>query len=405
MTPSKLHRTIDSPPPDILFFPFSEGCVLFRKGTRRIWALNQTAAVFWCLLDELHTVEDLAQRVADTYGVAYQTALIDAGAITDFFMQEGLLGHTPPKEIFESDTLTSLGISVEGPDLCAVRRFFNLSGHILEVTSLDTVSADLYVNLMGHFECHKVDKPESTIWVNHSEQTNQWNIALNSELFFENLTPEEILPHLFLLTFSRATLAQQDRLLFHGAVLAKEGRAVILPAEMGSGKTTLAALLAHKGFTFVSDELTVLDRGETVRVFPLPLPMSIKPGSVPILTDKYPELPSAPVFPRPDGKKVRYLLPPQHALAGRDESFTVSALVFPSYGPCKSTEMQAMDKIQALNRLAATGSSERPLTAEDIRTMISLVEQASCYSLDFSDATEAVGIFDQKIKLNYYSND
>ena len=216
MTPSKLHRTTDSPLPDVLFIPFSEGCVLFQHGTRRIWALNRTAAFFWCLLDEVGTVEDLAQRAAESYGIAYETALEDARTITDFFIQEGLLGNSTPlnEEVQETGNLVSSGIPVIDPDQSAIRHYFNLpADHILEVACLENVSASLFFNLMAHLRCgapsklnDKSDvKPDSRLWVIPGDKDDLWNIALNAELSFENLAPDEILPHLFLLTFSLAT--------------------------------------------------------------------------------------------------------------------------------------------------------------------------------------------------------
>jgi hypothetical protein len=48
-------------------------------------------------------------------------------------------------------------------------------------------------------------------------------------------------------------------LLLHGAVAARGGGALLLPASSGSGKSTLAAGLAGAGFLLGSDEVIVVD--------------------------------------------------------------------------------------------------------------------------------------------------
>ena len=50
-------------------------------------------------------------------------------------------------------------------------------------------------------------------------------------------------------------------LIFHAAVVEKSGRALILPAPPGSGKSTLCAGLVNRGWRLLSDELTLIDIG------------------------------------------------------------------------------------------------------------------------------------------------
>ena len=53
-----------------------------------------------------------------------------------------------------------------------------------------------------------------------------------------------------------------------------------------------------------------------------------------------------------------------------------------------------MEKPEALDRLAKTGSSDRPLTAKDVRAMITLVDRNPCFALDFSDGPQAVTLLE-----------
>jgi hypothetical protein len=77
-------------------------------------------------------------------------------------------------------------------------------------------------------------------------------------------------------------LRSPRRMFIHAGVVGWKGRAILVPGEAGSGKSTLIRALVQAGATFYSDEFAVLDgKG---RVHPYPLPLRIKkkhgPGSI-----------------------------------------------------------------------------------------------------------------------------
>ncbi len=71
-------------------------------------------------------------------------------------------------------------------------------------------------------------------------------------------------------------------LIFHAAVIEKSGRALILPAPPGSGKSTLCAGLVNRGWRLLSDELTLIDIA-SCGVVPLPRPVSLKNASIDVI--------------------------------------------------------------------------------------------------------------------------
>jgi hypothetical protein len=170
---------------------------------------------------------------------------------------------------------------------------------------------------------------------------------------------------------------------------------VLFPAEAGSGKTTLAAALAARGWRFFSDELAVLDIGD-LSVAPFPMPMSIKPGSVQALGRYYPGLASGALYHRADGKHVRYLSPPPESLKGVGNSAShIDIIVYPIYREGSKTRLAPLTKIDALQRLAATGSSDRKFLSADIEAMLALVERTPCFELVFSNLEEALELLEE----------
>ena len=68
-------------------------------------------------------------------------------------------------------------------------------------------------------------------------------------------------------------------LILHAAVLERGGRALIMPAPPGSGKSTLCAALVARGWRLFSDELALIEIGGG-QIVPLPRPISLKNESI-----------------------------------------------------------------------------------------------------------------------------
>jgi hypothetical protein len=109
-----------------------------------------------------------------------------------------------------------------------------------------------------------------------------------SRFRFDNQTPFKPLPLSQAMPFFEWGLnwcvAQhaQRYLVLHAAVVARGGRALLLPGEPGAGKSTLCAGLVARGWRLLSDELALIrpDRGD---LLPLPRPISLKNGSIPVI--------------------------------------------------------------------------------------------------------------------------
>lgn len=68
---------------------------------------------------------------------------------------------------------------------------------------------------------------------------------------------------------------RSDLYFLHSAVLERRGRAILLAADSGSGKSTTAWGLLHHGFRYLSDELAPIDPGRMV-VWPYPHALCLK---------------------------------------------------------------------------------------------------------------------------------
>lgn len=394
-------QVFPSPLPNVVLYPLTAGAVLFVPRSARIWHLNATSAYIWSLLNEVDGPEEMASRLAAAFSIDMETASRDVETALTSFEREGLLADGWDVEVVGYDE--TWDITPKGPPLVeprgwAVVRFFRVAGHIFEFRSSDASLGHIFAGQMSHFEV-KSDRPAQTrLAILPSKSKHRtWDIYLDGLGFQEAVASNMVLPHLAMVVFVRCCQALHERLLFHAAVLAKGQKAMLLPGEAGSGKTTLAAILMAHGYHVLSDELAVLDV-DRLRVCPLPLPMSIKSPSVKLLGRYYPELANDRAHLRTDGKWVRYIAPsrPEDTQAA-DGSAKPAVLVFPKHNKAAENRLAQIDEMQALQRLATTGSSNRDLTRRDVEAMISLVSANPCYELVFADASHAVALLQEQV--------
>jgi hypothetical protein len=76
-----------------------------------------------------------------------------------------------------------------------------------------------------------------------------------------------------------------DAIFVHAGVVAQDGRALVIPGESFSGKTTLVSALVQAGATYYSDEYAVLDLAG--RVHPYPRPLSIRSSDGSTVTERH----------------------------------------------------------------------------------------------------------------------
>jgi hypothetical protein len=364
------------PRSDVFFFPFSEGAAL--------------------------SLDEAAFALQEKFPIDKEKATGDVEEAVKFFHDNGLLnGGLADEEIEEiADNLIvpSLSQGIQDVPIAphAYQKVFQVPGCILEICCQDKEIGVMLDEAMAHLEIASGAAIEARLLVVPAEnEAKCWDIFSGTKLLFKDVRKESVLPHLLQLVFDLSCKALAEHFLFHAAVIGNNSKAVLFPAHVGSGKTTLAARLAKQGFQFFSDELAVIDV-ETLQVRPFAMPMSIKPGSLAVLAQEYPELDTLADHFRPDGKMVRYLQPPSESLPKADDTAAISALVFPQYKERDGNEFVSLSKEETLQRLVKTCSSDRSLRSQDIKAMLAMVEQSECLALYYEDTHEAIRLLKEQ---------
>ncbi|WP_077035093.1 HprK-related kinase A [Pelomonas sp. KK5] len=121
-------------------------------------------------------------------------------------------------------------------------------------------------------------------------------------------------------------------LLIHAAVLERHGRALLMPAPPGSGKSTLCAALLHRGWRLLSDELALLDP-DTGLLHGMARPVNLKNGSIELIRRFEPAARLSAPMPNTSKGEVALMRPPAAAVLRAREPARPAWIVLPRWRP------------------------------------------------------------------------
>jgi HprK-related kinase A len=182
-------------------------------------------------------------------------------------------------------------------------------------------------------------------------------------------------------------------LTLHAAVLERGGRALILPAPPGAGKSTLCAALMLHGWRLLSDELTLLDPVSGL-VHPAPRPISLKNASIDVIRARAPQGIFGPVAHDTQKGTVAHFKPAPPSLAGAWHTARPAWVVFPQYaaGAALAVAMQA--KAHAVVELARHSFNQHVHGRTGFAALVQLADRCTCFTLRYSQLDQALAWFD-----------
>ncbi|MBQ5948161.1 HprK-related kinase A [Massilia sp. ST3] len=183
-------------------------------------------------------------------------------------------------------------------------------------------------------------------------------------------------------------------LVVHAAVVEKGGRAVILPAPPGSGKSTLCAALVCRGWRLLSDELCLVRHADGALV-PVPRPVSLKNASIGVIQAFSPQ---AVFGPRVEGTAkgtIGHMRAPGDSVARALEPARPVAIVFPRYEAGAATRVAQLGKAGTFMRVADNAFNYALLGERGFATLGDLVDACSGIEFSYSSLDEAMAVFER----------
>lgn len=187
-------------------------------------------------------------------------------------------------------------------------------------------------------------------------------------------------------------------LILHAAAVAKNDRAVILPAPPGSGKSTLCAALVNRGWRLLSDELTII-RLDTGEVSGLARPVNLKNSSIEVIRRFAPDaFLTRPVFDTAKGT-VALMAPSAQSVRQVATDASPRWIILPRYKAGADTTMTPMQSGAAFLQIADNAMNYHILGQRGFVAVGELIDRCQSFSLEYSRLDEAIARFDELAEL------
>lgn len=185
-----------------------------------------------------------------------------------------------------------------------------------------------------------------------------------------------------------------DHLVVHAAVLERGGRAILMPAKPGTGKSTLCTALAHRGWRLFSDEMALL-RPSDGTLEAVPRPIALKGQSIDVIRGFAPEAEIGPPWTDTIKGTVAYVRPPRDAVVRAREGAAPAWIIFPTWTRGAPARFHAHGKADAFLRVADNSFNYGILGALGFETLAGLVDRCSALEFDYGDLGDAVRAFER----------
>ncbi|MBL8446995.1 MAG: HprK-related kinase A [Zoogloeaceae bacterium] len=186
-------------------------------------------------------------------------------------------------------------------------------------------------------------------------------------------------------------------LLLHAGVVARGDQAVILPAQPGSGKSTLTCALHLAGWRFFSDEFGVIDM-ERGLVLPMLKPAALKNASIEVIR-QHTNAVLGPVFSGTRKGDVAHFVPDKESFEERRTGAHPHMVVFPRYVAGAPLRCLPVPPTEAVMRIGLNSFNYQTLGPLGFDAAVRIARQARAYDLSYGDLNDALAcietLFDQ----------
>ena len=185
-------------------------------------------------------------------------------------------------------------------------------------------------------------------------------------------------------------------LVVHAAVVARDGKAVLIPGESGQGKSTLCAALVGKGWRHISDEFALIDT-ETLEITAHPRPISLKNESIEAMRAWGRGSEPVEVMTGTPKGTVGYIPASAEAVEYAAETVEPVAVVMPGFRLGVDPSVNEVDKGRAFIFLTSCSVNYRELGEDGFSAMSRLVSKVPIHWADYPDTASGVAMVESLV--------
>lgn len=180
-------------------------------------------------------------------------------------------------------------------------------------------------------------------------------------------------------------------LIFHAGTIEKNGKVIVMPAEQGSGKSTLTAAMVYSGWRLFSDELALVSLEDGL-VYPCTRPINLKNDSIGVINSLVENAVFSTIAKDTHKGTVALLKPPTDSVKRMNEPAPLHCIVFPKYVPNVEAKLTPINQMQAFEQLIEHSFNYHILGEEAFHMIANILNTVSCYQFEYSDFEEAKNV-------------
>ena len=384
--------------PDLAFIPLEDELVVFSESAQKLIGLNKTAAFLARRMERGASAAMLADMLVQELGVPAGEAGGWVRTTLAALKSHGLLddGTVPlasgPSAVEKAMAhMRAMVPPVMEPFEPQAEGRYRLLDTLALVRCSHRAQLSLIDAVIGHLKSEETAEPNFIIDV----QGKLWgdrqlcsNIYSDGDPQAQAIKLSKLGPLVKTTLWVKAVNSYDYLMNLHAGVVGRDGRCILLPAEAGSGKSSLTAALMHSGLGYYSDEVALIEP-DSFQVPPVPLAICVKSTGWNVMLGMFPELTSLRTHIRDDDKTVRYCAPPSGSV--QKQPAKVSHIFFPRYAKDSVTALTPLRHSEAVTRLLGQcQAAPRRLSRDDVRDIVRWISTIDCYALSFSSLEEAV---------------
>lgn len=374
--------------------------MLFDAEAQRLYAVNTTATFIWCCVEDGLTRTAMVERLNADLGVPQADAATYVDEILGRWLEFGLIGiparatRRAPIEVGPGNRPWSRAASPRsGREPAQLSAAAERHYRLLDTGFRIRLGSEALLRRLEPFLAPLATASPSPDAVVLDLATGRKNFALYADgVECERCERmEQVVPMVKACLVYLALERSRDFCAIHAAAVGRDEYCILFPGATGSGKSTLAAALVAAGFRLLGDDTIVLGRHK-LKARPVPFAICSKSGAWELLAAHFPDLYDQPIHDRLDGKRVRYLMPPNGSLCrDPDSRHEVRTIVFPRREPGAAATLAELPRTEALSRLL-TGfyPLSDGLDADKVERLLDWITRIDCLELRFGSLDDGV---------------
>lgn len=183
-------------------------------------------------------------------------------------------------------------------------------------------------------------------------------------------------------------------LLLHAGVVERDGLALVMPAVPGSGKSTLTAALALRGWRLLSDEFGAFDPASMVFRAMLK-PVALKNESIDVIRRFGSHARLGPEFPKTRKGTVAHLAAETDSVLRRHEPAAPGAVILPRWMRDTPTLLRRIPEQSLFSSLAFNAFNYQVIGAAGFQAALHLTRRCPGWQLTYGDLNDALARLDK----------